>query len=120
MKNIMLAISAFILMSGFAFGGAVNEKCPISGKAVGDATSTVEAPVCCGKCQKKVNANPGKYLAKVATTEEGKCVISGKDASKTAEITVGFCCEKCKGKFDADVKGNLEKVEVPKPKKEDA
>lgn len=120
MKKIVMMISAFLMFTGMAMAGAVNEKCPVSGKAVGDATSTVEVPVCCGKCKGKVEANPGKYLGKVATAEEGKCVISGKDASKNAEVTVGFCCNKCKGKFDADPKAMVEKVKVPKPEKEKA
>jgi len=112
MKKFMMFVSALFLMSGLSYGGTVNEKCPISGKAIGDAKSTVELGVCCGKCKKKVEADPGKYLAKVATTEDGKCVISGKGASKNAEITVGFCCGKCKGKFDDDVKAHVGKVEV--------
>ena len=118
MKKVIAIASMFACMIGMSFAGAVNEECPISGKAIGDATSTVEVSVCCGKCAKKVSANPGKYLKKVATAEDGKCVISGKDASKTADVTVGFCCGKCKTKFDGDVKTHVTKVKVPKPEKE--
>ncbi|MDX1564330.1 MAG: hypothetical protein R3236_02940 [Phycisphaeraceae bacterium] len=95
----------------------INDKCPISGKAVDDSkTSSVTASFCCGKCLGKFQKSPGKYLGKVAEAEEGKCPISGKTAkeSKTATVVIGFCCGKCKGKFDESPKKYLGKVKPAK------
>jgi YHS domain-containing protein len=42
-----------------------NEKCPLSGKALGDATSTVTIAFCCGDCKEKFDNEPARYLGKV-------------------------------------------------------
>ena len=42
-----------------------NEKCPLSGKAVGDASSTVTVGFCCGNCKGKFDADPAKFIGKV-------------------------------------------------------
>jgi endogenous inhibitor of DNA gyrase (YacG/DUF329 family) len=48
------------------FATAEDGKCPISGKPVdADQKSTVSVGVCCGGCQKKVESEPKKHLAKV-------------------------------------------------------
>lgn len=119
MKKLLLAGSALLMMVGVAFGGAVNEKCPISGKKIGKATTEVKAPVCCKKCKKKVESDPGTHLSKLAASEEGKCIISGKDAKTEAVVTVGFCCGKCQKKFEADVKKHIAAVVVPAPEAEE-
>ena len=100
----------FMLMSTYVFAGAANKICPISGRAVGDESSSVKAEFCCGKCQAKFDANPLKFAKKLANTDAGKCVISGRDAAKSSTLTVGFCCGKCKSKFDADPKKFLTKL----------
>jgi YHS domain-containing protein len=110
MKKLGLIISAFMMMGAYTFGGAANTLCPISGKAIGDATSEVKAEFCCNKCKAKFDAEPTKFAGKLAKTEEGKCVISGKDASESSTLTVGFCCDKCKAKFDAEPKKFLGKL----------
>ncbi|MFT5129088.1 MAG: YHS domain-containing protein [Rhodothermales bacterium] len=88
----------------------INSECPISGKALGDAVSTVEVGVCCKKCKGKFSKAPGKFLAKAAAATADACLFSGKPAKTTATVTVGFCCNNCKGKFDKDPQGNLGKV----------
>ena len=47
-----------------------NEKCPVSGKALGDASSTVTIAFCCGDCKAKFDKEPVKYLGKVKATEK--------------------------------------------------
>lgn len=88
----------------------INEKCPVSGKAIDEAV-TVDVPVnfCCEKCKEKFDSEPGKYLKKVAKAEEGKCPISGKDvdAAQTSTVSVGVCCEKCQAKVKEDPKKYL-------------
>jgi YHS domain-containing protein len=42
-----------------------NEKCPMAGKPVGDASSTVTIGFCCGDCKEKFDKDPAKYLGKV-------------------------------------------------------
>lgn len=120
MKRFSLLISVFMLMGAYSFGGAANKICPISGKAIGDASSDVKAEFCCGKCQAKFDAAPLKFAKKLAKTDAGKCVISGKDAAKSSTLTVGFCCGKCKAKFDADPKKYLTKLAPAAGKKKDS
>ena len=79
---------------------------------LGDAVSEVKLEVCCDKCLAKVEKAPGKYLAKAAETDAGKCIISGRSASDNAKVSIGFCCGKCKTKFDADPKAFLGKVKA--------
>ena len=98
MKKILAIASALAICVAFSFAakkapGPVNDKCPISGKAV-NADQTVDVGVCCGKCAKKVAGDP--KLALKAKGDFTKCPISGKAAKKTVKI--GFCCGKCKGK----------------------
>jgi endogenous inhibitor of DNA gyrase (YacG/DUF329 family) len=42
-----------------------NDKCPISGKAIGDASATVNVAFCCGGCKGKFDAEPAKFIGKV-------------------------------------------------------
>lgn len=46
------------------------DKCPLSGRDIGDASSTVTFAVCCGNCQKKATAAPYEVIGKVQATEK--------------------------------------------------
>lgn len=93
----------------------INEKCPFSGKAVNpDATIDVKVEFCCNNCKKKYDAEPTKFLDKVAKAEAGKCIMNGKDASKSSTLTVGFCCNDCKGKAEKDPKAAVAKLAAQK------
>jgi YHS domain-containing protein len=99
---------------------AINDKCPVSGKAVdASKTSSVEVSFCCGNCQGKFDKNPTAHLGKVKALPTRNCPMSGKavDASKTSKVSVGFCCGNCKGKFDKDPAKFLSKVKAPAKKK---
>ncbi len=109
MKTILAITTATLLgLGAFAFAAAekkatpVNEKCPVSGKAV-DADQTIGIGVCCGSCAKKVAKDVKGTLAKVKSdskdtdTVNAACPFSGKGLKKV--VTVGFCCPKCKGKY---------------------
>ena len=122
MKNILTTILlALALCSTSALAKEkeaakpINDKCPLSGKAV-DASKTVAVKVefCCGKCKKKFDSDPSAYLDKAAAGEAGKCIFNGKPAKKESTLTVGFCCGKCPSNFDAAK--HLTKVEVAKKK----
>ena len=108
MKTILSITTAAILGFGaYAFAAKkapvpVNEKCPVSGKAV-DADQTIGIGVCCGNCAKKVAKDVKGILAKVKSdskdtdTVNSACPISGEGIKKV--VTVAFCCSKCKGKY---------------------
>ncbi len=109
MKKILAIASALAICVAFSFAAKkapspVNEKCPVSGKAV-DADQTSKIGVCCGNCAKKVAKDVKGTLAKVKSdskdsdTVNAACPISGKGIKKV--VTVGFCCPKCKGKYTA-------------------
>ena len=98
MKKFLAFFSAVLIGLSLTYAAKkapkpVNEKCPISGKAI-DAKQTVDVGVCCGNCAKKVTKDP--KLALKANGDFKKCPISGKPAKKT--VTIGFCCGNCKGK----------------------
>jgi len=42
-----------------------NDKCPMAGKPVGDASSTVTVAFCCGDCKEKFDKEPAKFNGKV-------------------------------------------------------
>ena len=46
------------------------DTCPLSGKAVGDAASTVTVAFCSGDCKSRFEKEPGKYLAKIQAAEK--------------------------------------------------
>ena len=108
MKKILAITAAAMLgLGSFAFAAKkapvpVNEKCPVSGKAV-DADQTIGIGVCCGNCAKKVAKDVKGILAKVKSdskdsdTVNSACPLSGKGIKKV--VTVAFCCSKCKGKY---------------------
>ncbi len=112
MKKILAIASALAICVAFSFAAKkapspVNEKCPVSGKAV-DADQTIKIGVCCGNCAKKVAKDVKGILAKVKSDNKGggdsepvnlKCPLSGKGSKKV--VTVAFCCSKCKGKYEA-------------------
>ena len=98
MKKFLAFFSAVLIGLSLTYAAKkapkpVNDKCPISGKAV-DAKQTVDVGVCCGNCAKKVTKDP--KLALKANGDFKKCPISGKAAKKT--VTIAFCCGNCKGK----------------------
>ena len=108
MKKILaISIATLLGIGAFAFAAKkapvpVNEKCPVSGKAV-DADQTIGIGVCCGNCAKKVGKDVKGILAKVKSdskdtdTVNSACPISGKGIKRV--VTVAFCCSKCKGKY---------------------
>ena len=98
MKKFLAFFSAVLIGLSLTYAAKkapkpVNEKCPISGKAI-DAKQTVDVGVCCGNCAKKVTKDP--KLALKANGDFKKCPLSGKAAKKT--VTIAFCCGNCKGK----------------------
>ena len=106
-KLISIAVAAILVFGAYAFAAKiaavpVNEKCPVSGKAV-DADQTIGIGVCCGNCAKKVAKDVKGILAKVKSdskdsdTVNSVCPISGKGLKKV--VTVAFCCSKCKSKY---------------------
>ena len=108
-KLISIFIAAILGFGAYAFAAKkapvpVNEKCPVSGKAV-DADQTIGIGVCCGNCAKKVAKDVKGILAKVKSdskdidTVNSACPISGKGSKKS--VPVAFCCPKCKGKYTA-------------------
>ncbi len=104
-------LSLGLLLAGFftaaAHADPINDKCPVTGKAV-DAERTVDVSIqfCCGKCKTKFDDAPEKSFRKVSKSDEGKCPISGDDAdaSHTSTVTIGVCCGNCQGKVKADPK----------------
>ena len=80
----------------------VNDKCPVSGKAI-NAEQTIGIGVCFGNCAKKVVKDVKGTFAKVKSdskdpdTVNKSCPFSGKGIKKV--VTVAFCCGECKGKY---------------------
>ena len=112
MKEFIAFASVLALAVAFSVGadkeaGPVNDKCPVSGKAV-NAEKTIKVGVCCGNCAKKVAKDVKGALGKLTSDNKGggdsepvntKCPISGKGSKKT--VTIGFCCGNCQGKYVA-------------------
>jgi len=111
-KLISIFIATILGFGAYAFAAKkapvpVNEKCPLSGKAI-NAEQTIGIGVCCGNCAKKVAKDVKGALGKLTSDNKGggdsepvntKCPISGKGSKKA--VTVAFCCAKCKGKYTA-------------------
>ena len=106
-KLISIFIATILGFGAYAFAAKkapvpVNEKCPLSGKAI-NAEQTIGIGVCCGNCAKKVAKDVKGTLAKVKSdskdtdTVNSACPISGKGIKRV--VTVAFCCGKCKGKY---------------------
>lgn len=122
MKSVIKSAFALIGLASISIGSAiaadaVNDKCPISGKAA-DGSKSVElvAEFCCGKCVAKFEKDPTAYAAKVAKAADGKCAFSGKDAKKETKISIAVCCGKCKKKGDGDPKALFAKLQKKKKK----
>ncbi|MFP6901747.1 MAG: hypothetical protein VCA36_12445 [Opitutales bacterium] len=110
MKMILSITTALLIGVGaFAFAEKkaaepVNDKCPVSGKAV-NAEQTISVGVCCGNCAKKFVKDVKGILAKVKSdnkdgdTVNKVCPITGKAIKKT--VVIAFCCGKCQGKYAA-------------------
>jgi hypothetical protein len=117
-KSAIALIGAVSITLGSAIAAdAVNDKCPISGKAV-DGSKSVElvAKFCCGKCVAKFEKDPTAYAAKVAAAADGKCAFSGKDAEEESKVNIAVCCGKCKKKGAADPKALFAKLQKKKEK----
>lgn len=117
MKTIILSAALGLFSLVTASAGAINEKCPVSGKDVkAGKGADVEFSFCCEKCKGKFDKAPGDYLKVAATAEDGKCPISGKapDKTVTSKVTVGTCCGECEEKVKANPKSFLGKVEPKK------
>ena len=106
-KLISIFIATILGFGAYAFAAKkapvpVNEKCPVSGKAI-NAEQTIGIGVCCGNCAKKLAKDVKGTLAKVKSrskytdTVNSACPISGKRIKRV--VTVAFCCSKCKGKY---------------------
>jgi endogenous inhibitor of DNA gyrase (YacG/DUF329 family) len=113
-KIFSLAAVAAALFTATAQAEAINDKCPVSGKAVKEG-KVVEAKVgfCCEKCKGKFDAEPAKFLKKAAGAKEGMCPVSGKpvDEDQTSTVSIGVCCGKCESKVAEDPKKFLGDVE---------
>jgi len=46
------------------------DTCPLSGKPVGDAVSTVTVAFCRDECKARFEKEPGKYLSKIQAAEQ--------------------------------------------------
>ncbi|HYE99515.1 MAG TPA: hypothetical protein VEJ18_11420 [Planctomycetota bacterium] len=120
MKRAILAMAAVCSFGVLAWAAGrsadtLNDKCPLSGKDVANATSDVEVKLCCDKCVAAYEKDPAKVLGKVTKLPNDKCPVSGKavgEAKVTASI--GFCCNNCKGKFDEAPEKHLGKVKAKK------
>ncbi len=97
-------------------GDALNDKCPVEGKAVkADCTSDVTIKFCCNNCKGKCEKDPGAYLGKIDKLPNEKCPVAGKDVKDaSATVTVAFCCDDCKKEFDKDPTKCLGKVKAKK------
>jgi hypothetical protein len=115
-KSAIALIGAVSITLGSAIAAdAINDKCPISGKA-SDGSKSVElvAKFCCGKCVAKFEKDPTAYAAQVAKAADGKCAFSGKDAEEESKISIAVCCGKCKKKGAADPKALFAKLQKKK------
>jgi len=119
--TLTLAIAGLIGLAAFNAGAEetedapkpINATCPLSGKDVDTAeTSVYKVEFCCNNCKGKFEKDPGKYMADIAEAEDGACIISGRKAKVSTDMVVAFCCGNCKGKFDKDPKKYVGKVAV--------
>lgn len=132
MKYQILAAVAAMLAAGLAGAADFEGKpyplntCPVSGEPLGSMGEPVtlsvdgrDVKLCCAGCQKKFEADPASYLAKI---DEGiieqqreiyplnTCVVSGQELGSMGEPVdkvygnqlVRFCCAGCVKKVDAD------------------
>lgn len=88
MKKISIVLVVMMMFGGVAFADAAsgtvtdagNKICPISGGAVSGSAFVehqgVRYGICCAACAKKFQADPEKYLAKLAE-KEGKSGVAG-------------------------------------------
>ena len=118
MKKILaISVATLLGLGAFAFAAKkapapVNDKCPVSGKAV-NAEKTITVGFCCGKCCGKAakilkagGQGAKDLLAKVkADNKDGDtvnkvCPFSDKELGKP-KLVVAFCCGNCQGKYTA-------------------
>ncbi len=126
MKKLFAGLMAVVVVAGLSMfsvaeeakSKAINDKCPLSGQAVSEK-STVDVTVefCCNNCKGKFDKDPVAFLDKVAKGEKGKCIMNGRDASKTSTLTLAFCCNNCKGKAEKDPKAAVAKLDEANKKK---
>jgi YHS domain-containing protein len=80
---------------------------------------------CCDGCGKKLLADPDKYFKKAAADSilfeniQTTCPVTGEALESKDVYTdfegrrVYFCCKKCQGKFAANPRDYLKKLDVP-------
>ena len=127
LTTLVVCVAAFCFAQGIAkepgagkaitIDKAINDICPIKGKAVKKAVG-VKVSFCCKKCLAKFKKKPGDYLVKFAKSEASKCPVSGKDVdvSKKSTVVIGVCCNGCAKKMKAAPKKYIGKVKLKKAK----
>ena len=117
----------------------INAKCPLTGKDIdaGKASTykTQLIAFCCDNCKGKFDAEPAKFIGKVAEFKEPaekkeekkeekkddkkaintKCPVADKDVDPKVTFTykgqvIAFCCKDCCGKFTKEPEKFIEKV----------
>ncbi len=126
--KIWMSVLAVVAMASFAVvgiaeeksAGAVNAKCPFSGKDVNaDSTIDIKVGFCCNNCKGKFDKDPLACLAAKPVKALDKCPLSGKDAGDASStVKVAFCCNNCKGKGEKDQVAVLGKLAPAKKKGE--
>lgn len=76
-STFMLTVALVALPAGEKPKPATNAKCPVMGSKVTEKSPTVvvrgqEYRLCCKGCDKKLEANPDKYLEKDGTPKNAK------------------------------------------------
>jgi len=107
---------AALSQEGDKKNSAVNDVCPLSGKAVNpECTGEVTVKFCCDNCKAKFEKDPVPFLHKLDKEPNEKCPASGKAVKESsAGAVVAFCCGKCKEKFDKEPVKFLAKLKAKK------
>lgn len=109
MKHLLFLLAVIGLIARpLCAAEAPNQNCPISGKPVVAAHTTIYAKtvaLCCNKCKAKFDETPKAYLSTILSAHSGQCPLSKKAITSPVNVTykrdVAFCSAECKGKFDA-------------------
>jgi len=115
---ILTAVVTLFFVAGAQAGSkAINKTCPLSGKAVNPSkVATVKVEFCCNNCKGKFDKAPARFMGKAAKGKDGQCILSGKPAKTSSEVTVAFCCGNCQAKFEKSPKKYLAKLQAKKSK----
>jgi YHS domain-containing protein len=97
----------------------VNEKCPLTGKAISEEAGHVTVKFCSEDCREKYESDPVPFLIKVDRLPNEKCPVSGKpiDRNWAFTVAVGFCSEECKETFEKEPVKYLPRIKGPEKKK---